>query len=99
MASPRGTEDHFTDKESVRCSTLFGFLRLDIVFEIICRNADHSGNNFTRNSRNTVIFSFFLLHIAKQQLAKTKKYFSSIEDVEVLNLECFAFFLGAYSAL
>lgn len=44
-------------------------------------------------------YFLFLLFIAKQQLAKTKKYFSSIEDMEVLNLECFAFFLGAYSAL
>ena len=98
MASPRGIEDHFTDKESVRCSTLFGSLRLDIVFEIICRNADHSGNNFTRNSRNTIIFSFLTVH-RETATCKNKKYFSSIEDMEVLNLECFAFFLGAYSAL
>ena len=74
MASPRGTEDHFTDKESVRCSTLFGSLRLDIVFEIICRNADHSGNNFTRNSRNTEIFSFFTVH-RETATCKNKKIF------------------------
>lgn len=74
MVFLRGIEDYFIDKEFVRCLIFFGFLRLDIVFEIICCNVDYLGNNFMRNSCNMVIFFFFIVY-CEIVICKNKKIF------------------------